>query len=101
MATTPAPIPSADDLQDRARTTAGRCGVALGTPAAHRATTSPINGEHLHSLEWVDGRSRGRRGGARTAGVPVVADGAGARARRRRQAAGRAADASTSATWPP
>ena len=54
MATTPAPIPSADDLQDRARTTAGRCGVGLGPLAAHRATTSPINGEHLHSLDWVE-----------------------------------------------
>ena len=54
MATTPATIPSAADLQAQARTTAGRCGVALGTLAAYRATTSPINGEHLHSLEWVD-----------------------------------------------
>ena len=54
MATTPAPIPSADDLQDLARATAGRCGVALGALAASRATTSPINGEHLQSLEWVD-----------------------------------------------
>ena len=54
MATTPAPIPSADDLQDRARTTAGRCGVGLGPLAAHGATTSPINGEHLHSLAWVE-----------------------------------------------
>ena len=54
MATTPAPIPSADELQDRARTTAGRCGVGLGPLTAHGATTSPINGEHLHSLEWVE-----------------------------------------------
>src|SRR4051794_23786599 len=54
MATTPATIPSAEDLQARARTTAGRCGVVLGTRAASTATTSPINGEHLHSLEWVD-----------------------------------------------
>ena len=54
MATTPAPIPSAEDLQDRARTTAGRCGVGLGPLTAHGATTSPINGEHLHSLEWVE-----------------------------------------------
>jgi aldehyde dehydrogenase (NAD+) len=54
MATTPAMIPSAADLQARARTTAGRCGVALGTPAASTATTSPINGEQLHSLEWAD-----------------------------------------------
>jgi aldehyde dehydrogenase (NAD+) len=54
MATTAAMIPSAADLQARARTTAGRCGVALGTPAASTATTSPINGEQLHSLEWAD-----------------------------------------------
>ena len=54
MATTPAPIPSAEDLQDLARTTAGRCGVGLGPLAAHGATTSPINGEHLHSLAWVE-----------------------------------------------
>src|SRR3954451_4295538 len=54
MATTPATIPSAEDLQARARTAAGRCGVALSSSAASTATTSPINGEHLHSLEWVD-----------------------------------------------
>jgi aldehyde dehydrogenase (NAD+) len=54
MAPTSAPIPSAGDLQDRARTTAGRCGVEVGPLTAHRATTSPVNGEHLHSLEWVE-----------------------------------------------
>ena len=54
MAPTPAMIPSAEDLQDQARATAGRCGVDLGTLAAHRATTSPINGEPLHSLDWVE-----------------------------------------------
>ena len=79
MATTPAPIPSADDLQDLARATAGRCGVALGALAASRATTSPINGEHLQLPGVGRRRSRGLRGRARTAGLPVVADGAGAR----------------------
>jgi len=54
MATTPAPIPSADDLQDLARSTAGHCGVGLGALSAHGATTSPINGEQLHSLAWVE-----------------------------------------------
>src|SRR3954471_6527292 len=54
MATTPATIPSAEDLQARARTAADRCGVALSSSAASTATTSPINGEHLHSLEWGD-----------------------------------------------
>ena len=54
MALTPTTIPSAKDLQDQARVTAGRCGVELSTVAAHGATTSPINGEHLHSLGWVE-----------------------------------------------
>ena len=101
MATTPAPIPSADDLQDRARTTAGRCGVELGPLTAHRATTSPINGEHLHSLAWVEAAAvdaaveRAQQAFRSWRTVPAPG------ARCRRQAAGRAADRAQGATWPP
>lgn len=53
MASTPTGIPSARELSERARNTAERCGVDLVRIAGGTKSTSPINGEHLFSVEWV------------------------------------------------
>jgi aldehyde dehydrogenase (NAD+) len=57
MASRPTTIPGADKLGERARATAQRCGVDLTTIAGDTKTTSPINGEHLHSVAWVDAKA--------------------------------------------
>ena len=101
MASTPSSIPGAEELQDQARATAGRCGVGLSGLAAHRATTSPVNGEHLHSLEWAEATAVDSAVERAQQAFRHVADGARACARCRRQAAGRAADGAQDATWPP
>ena len=62
---TPAPMPSADELDALARDTAGRCGVDVDALGATVATTSPINGERLRRRDL--GR-RGRRRRRRRAG---------------------------------
>ena len=53
MAYTPTEIPSASELSERARATAERCGVDLKRIAGDTASTSPINGEHLFSVNWI------------------------------------------------
>jgi aldehyde dehydrogenase (NAD+) len=57
MASRPTTIPGADELGERARATAQRCGVDLTTIGGDTKTTSPINGEHLHSVAWVDAKT--------------------------------------------
>jgi len=53
MASTPTIIPTANELSQRARATAERCGVDLKRIAGDMKLTSPINGEHLFTVEWV------------------------------------------------
>ena len=53
MAYPPTDIPSARELNERARATAERCGVDLERIAGDMASTSPINGEHLFSVKWI------------------------------------------------
>jgi aldehyde dehydrogenase (NAD+) len=50
-------IPSASELGERARLTAERCGVDLSRIAGGTELTSPINGGHLFSVEWVGAKS--------------------------------------------
>jgi aldehyde dehydrogenase (NAD+) len=57
MASTTSTIPDADELSGRARATAERCSVDLKTIAGDTRTTSPINGEHLHAVAWVDAKA--------------------------------------------
>jgi aldehyde dehydrogenase (NAD+) len=57
MASRPTTIPGADELGELARTTALRCGVDLTAIAGDMKTTSPVNGEQLHSVAWVDAKS--------------------------------------------
>jgi aldehyde dehydrogenase (NAD+) len=54
MSATSSPIPTGRLLQDRARATAERCGVDLAALAGDVATTSPVNGEDLHTVAWAD-----------------------------------------------
>jgi aldehyde dehydrogenase (NAD+) len=57
MASRPTTIPGADELGELARTTAQRCGVDLTAIAGDMRTTSPINGEHLHAVAWVEAKA--------------------------------------------
>ncbi|MFE9689102.1 aldehyde dehydrogenase family protein [Micromonospora sp. NPDC005806] len=57
MASRPTPIPRAEELAELARTTAQRCGVDLAAIAGDVKTTSPINGESLLSVGWVDAKA--------------------------------------------
>jgi aldehyde dehydrogenase (NAD+) len=57
MASRPTTIPGARELGERARATAQRCGVDLTSIAGGTKTPSPINGEHLHSVAWVDAKA--------------------------------------------
>jgi aldehyde dehydrogenase (NAD+) len=57
MASRPTTIPGAHELGELARATARRCGVDLTTIAGDVTATSPINGEHLHSVGWVDAKA--------------------------------------------
>ncbi len=52
-------IPGGKELQDLARSTAERCGVDLAAITGGTATTSPVNGENLHSVAWVDAKTVG------------------------------------------
>ncbi|HEX5997668.1 MAG TPA: aldehyde dehydrogenase family protein [Jiangellales bacterium] len=47
-------IPGADELRAHACATARRCGADLEGIAGDTTMTSPINGETLHSVGWVD-----------------------------------------------
>jgi aldehyde dehydrogenase (NAD+) len=51
---TTAPIPTRAELSALAETTAGRCGVRLEAFRGDRSAVSPVNGEVLSSLAWVD-----------------------------------------------
>jgi aldehyde dehydrogenase (NAD+) len=53
MTTKPTGIPSASELSELARVTAEHCGVDLNLIAGSTRLTSPINGEHLFSVEWA------------------------------------------------
>src|SRR5664279_4378692 len=62
MASEPTGMPSANELSELARATAERCGVDLTRIAGGTKLSSPINGEHLWSVEW---------GGAASVGVAI------------------------------
>ncbi|MEV5707455.1 aldehyde dehydrogenase family protein [Actinoallomurus sp. NPDC052274] len=47
-------LPGADELAALARETAKRCGVDVDALGAEVTTTSPINGERLAAVGWVD-----------------------------------------------
>lgn len=47
-------IPTAHELTERARETAERVGVDLSAVKGETATTSPINGDSLFSIDWTD-----------------------------------------------
>ncbi|MEV5750708.1 aldehyde dehydrogenase family protein [Actinoallomurus sp. NPDC052308] len=47
-------LPGADELAALARETAKRCGVDVDALGAGVTTTSPINGERLAAVRWVD-----------------------------------------------
>lgn len=47
-------IPGAEKLSEQARATAKRVGIDLSAVSGERATTSPINGEHIFSIGWAD-----------------------------------------------
>jgi aldehyde dehydrogenase (NAD+) len=49
-------IPREKELQSLASSTAQRCGLDLTTIAGDTATTSPVNGERLHSVAWMDAK---------------------------------------------
>jgi aldehyde dehydrogenase (NAD+) len=49
-----AQIPDGTTLSELARETARRCGVDIAALAGSMVTTSPVNGEPLSSLRWVD-----------------------------------------------
>ena len=51
---TDAAIPPAGELGELAAATARRCGVELEAVAGEHAVTSPINGETVATLAWVD-----------------------------------------------
>jgi aldehyde dehydrogenase (NAD+) len=53
MTSEPTRIPSASELSELARVTAQRLGVDLSRIAGGTRLASPINGEHLFSVEWV------------------------------------------------
>ncbi len=59
MASTQHTVPDRGALQDLARTTAQRCGVDPQLLTGGTTTTSPVNGEPLHSVAWADARSVG------------------------------------------
>ena len=75
-------IPSGPDLSRLARETAGRCGVDPGVLAGDVTTTSPVNGEQLANVTWVDGAavdeavSRARAAFLTWRAVPAPARGA-------------------------
>ena len=75
-------IPSGPDLSRLARETAGRCGVDPGVLAGDVTTTSPVNGEQLANVTWVDGAavdeavSRARAAFLQWRAVPAPARGA-------------------------
>jgi len=48
-------IPSGSTLTRLALDTACRCGVDMEAVAGQEATTSPVNGERLVEIGWVDG----------------------------------------------
>ena len=55
MTSTMHQIPSSSTLSRLALDTARRCGVDLDAVAGDVATTSPVNGEHLVNLAWLEG----------------------------------------------
>ncbi|GAA0712187.1 aldehyde dehydrogenase family protein [Dactylosporangium roseum] len=57
MAARPTTIPRAEELAALARTAAQRCGVDLAAIAGDVRTPSPVNGEDLHPVTWVDAKS--------------------------------------------
>ena len=57
MAFEPTGIPSASELSELARATAQRCGVDHERIAGGMRLTSPINGEHLFSVDWAGAAS--------------------------------------------
>lgn len=57
MTSEPTGIPSASELSELARATAERCGVDLMRITGNTKLTSPINGEHLFSVEWVGAKA--------------------------------------------
>ncbi len=57
MTSTMHEIPSGSTLQRLALETARRCGVDLGAVAGPAATTSPVNGQRLAHIGWVDASS--------------------------------------------
>jgi aldehyde dehydrogenase (NAD+) len=75
-------IPSSSTLRQLAFETARRCGVDLEAVAGDVATTSPVNGEHLVDLSWVEGSavddsvSRAHAAFLEWRGVPAPARGA-------------------------
>ena len=85
-------IPSSSALNEVALATARRCGVDAAPWRATMVTTSPINGEPLAGVTWVDSRRRRRHRRAGAGRLPAVAQGSGPGARRAGQAARRAAD---------
>ena len=91
MTSTMHQIPSGASLHQLALDTAARCGVDVDAIAGDVVNTSPVNGQRLVDLGWVDGLDRRRHGRAGAGRLPAVASGAGPGARRPGQAAGRAA----------
>ncbi|MGZ5400666.1 MAG: L-piperidine-6-carboxylate dehydrogenase [Nocardioides sp.] len=82
MATNIHQIPSSATLNQLALEMARRCGVNVDDLAGEVSTTSPINGEHLLDLRWVDGSavddsvSRAQAAFLEWRGVPAPARGA-------------------------
>ena len=75
-------IPGSSALKELALATAGRCGVDLGAVAGDVVTTSPINGEPLATIDWVDSSAvhdtvaRAQAAFLQWRGVPAPARGA-------------------------
>ncbi|MDF2968577.1 MAG: Aldehyde Dehydrogenase [Nocardioidaceae bacterium] len=75
-------IPSGSTLNRLALDTAGRCGVDVEAVAGQEVTTSPVNGERLLEIGWVDGSTvddavvRGQAAFLKWRAVPAPARGA-------------------------
>ena len=82
MSDTMRQIPSSAALNQLALATAGRCGVGASAVSGDVENTSPINGEPLASVTWVDGSAvdetvaRAEAAFRQWRGVPAPARGA-------------------------